>query len=190
MMTLLEMLSEAGITEEEAQEVMRREIAAARRPLAALSQEQADFLARHGGIESPTQTRDQKSKRLTLASLSNTTALAATSVSVKDAAQRMGLDPSRVHHRVGDRALYAYKLGARLRLPLWQFRDDGTPLPNLRAVLVALPSELHPLAVNGFMTTPNTDLEIGDEAVSPTQWLTAGGDADAVTALARDINVG
>jgi hypothetical protein len=188
-MTLVEMLEAVGVTEEEAQEVMREEIAAARRPVAALSAEQADFLALHGGIELPSRTRDQEGKVLGLASLENTAALVATSIPVKEAADRMGLDPSRVHHRIGDRALYAYKFGARLRLPLWQFQADWTPLPNLRAVLVALPPDLHPLAVNGFMASPNSDLEIDGESASPAHWLATGGDAQAVSALARDIYI-
>jgi hypothetical protein len=186
-MTLMEMLEAVGVTEEEARAVMREEIAAARRPVAALSAEQADFLARHGGIDSPTRTRDQEGKMLGLASFGNTAALVATSMPVKEAADQMGLDPSRVHHRIGDRALYAYKFGARLRLPLWQFQADGTPLPNLRAVLSALPPDLHPLAVNGFMTSPNSDLEIDGEPVSPAHWLATGGDAEAVSALVSDI---
>lgn len=189
MMTLLKMLQSVGITEEEAQEVMRHEIAAARRPLAALSQEQADFLARYGGVDSPTRTSDQESKHVALATLANTAAMAATSISVKAAAAWMGLDPSRIHHRIGDRALCAYKLGARLRLPLWQFQEDGTPLPNLRAILAALPSDLHPLAVNGFMLSQSTDLEIDDQPVSPVHWLTSGGNVGAVVALAKDIDV-
>ncbi|MDQ6783368.1 MAG: hypothetical protein M3063_07995 [Actinomycetota bacterium] len=188
-MTLLEMLNRVGITEEEAQEVMRQEITAARRPLAALSPEQADFLARHGGIVFPGRTRGEEGKAVVLASLANTTALAATSISVKEAAERMGVDPSRIHHRIGDRALYAYKFGPRLRLPLWQFQEDGTALPSLRAVLTASPSELHPLSVHGFMTHPNSDLEIGDEHVSPVHWLTAGGEVQAVVALVKDIDV-
>ncbi|MHB1711406.1 MAG: hypothetical protein ACYCV7_08390 [Acidimicrobiales bacterium] len=188
-MTLLEMLESVGVSEEDVQEVVRQEIAAARRPLAALSIEQADFLGRHGGIEAPGRTDANKAKMLALASIGNTAALAVTSISVKEAAARMGLDPSRVHHRIGDKALYGYKIGARLRLPLWQFDGDGTPLPNLRAVLSSLPSDLHPLAVDGFMDSPNADLEIGNVPVSPARWLAAGGAVGAVTALAHDIGV-
>jgi len=186
---LLEMLVSVGISEEEVHEVARQEIAAARRPLAALSVEQADFLGCHGGIDAPGRTDANKAKTLALASIGNTAALAATSISVKDAATRMGLDPSRVRHRIGDKALHAYKIGARLRLPLWQFGEDGAPLPNLRAVLSSLPPDLHPLAVNGFMDSPNADLEIGDVSVSPARWLAAGGAVGTVTALAHDIGV-
>ncbi len=188
-MSLVEMLESVGVSEEDAQEVVRQEIAAARTPLAALSAEQDEFLGRHGGVEAPGRTDAGRAKMLALSAVGNTAALAATSISVKDAAARMGLDPSRVHHRIGDRALYAYKIGSRLRLPLWQFDGDGTPLPNLRSVLSSLSPDLHPLAVDGFMGSPNADLVIGDVPVSPSHWLAAGGDARAVTALARDIGV-
>lgn len=71
-----------------------------------------------------------------------------------------GVDPRRA------RAPYGFKLGASLRLPLWQFNNDE-PIPGLRAVLAALPADLHPLEVAGVMTTPDPAPIVAGEAGHP-----------------------
>jgi hypothetical protein len=113
------------------------------------------------------------------------TALIASSLSVRDAAARLGVDPSRIRHRVGDRSLYAVKAGPRgsLRLPAFQFVESG-PLPGLATVLRALPAGRHPLAVWGFFSTPQPELELAGAAVPPRDWLSLGGDPDVVARLA------
>ena len=85
--------------------------------------------------------------------------------------------------------LYAFKTAHQLRLPGWQFHGDE-PLPGLRAVLAALAPGLHPLEVAGFMTTPEADLEVAEEAVSPRDWLVSGGKPAAVAHLASLIGAG
>lgn len=97
------------------------------------------------------------------------------SLSVEQAATLLTLDPSRVRHRVRDRALYAFKIGGGLRLPTWQFHRAGS-IPGLRTLLAALPTDLHPLEVAGFMTTADGGLAVDDEPISPREWLVSGGD--------------
>lgn len=109
-------------------------------------------------------------------------ALAATSLTVAEAAQRLGVTEGRVRHKIGRGDLYALPTGRR-RLPLWQFTPTGT-LPGLAAVVRALPADEHPLAVLAFMTTPQPELEVQGRAVTPEQWLLAGGDPEPVAALA------
>lgn len=105
--------------------------------------------------------------------------LIAESHSPADAAALLGISPSRLSHRIADGDVYQVQLGRDRYLPRWQFRDNK-PLPGLAAVLAALPDELHPLAVEGFMTTPDPDLD----GMSAVAWLTAGGDPHAVAAQA------
>jgi len=105
-----------------------------------------------------------------------------TSISVPQAAELLHVDASRIRHRLRDRALYGFKIGSSLRLPLWQF-DNGAPIPGLRAVLATLPAELHPLEVAGFMTTPDPELTITDQPTSPRDWLSHAGDVTVVCEL-------
>lgn len=80
--------------------------------------------------------------------------------------------------RQGD--LYvAGKHGRSFLFPTWQF-IDGKRVPHLRDVLRALPSDMHPLTVATFMTSPARELK----NMTPVQWLETGGDPRPVVDLA------
>jgi hypothetical protein len=98
------------------------------------------------------------------------------SLNVQEAADLLGVDPSRVRHRVSERSLLGYRSGHRLHLPKWQFQDDGKPLPHLRRILDIMPEGAHPATVTGFMTTRSDELD-GKTAV---EWLASGGQVDRV----------
>lgn len=106
---------------------------------------------------------------------------------MQHAATLLKLDPSRVRHRVRDRALYAFKIGGALRLQVWQFHGRN-PIPGLRTLLAALPTDLHPLEVAGFTTTPDGDLTVDDEPISPREWLVSGGDIRLVIELIEHLD--
>lgn len=110
------------------------------------------------------------------------TALVATSLTVGEAAGLLGVTEGRVRHKIGRGDLYALPTGRR-RLPRWQFTDDGA-LPGLPTVVRALPEREHPLGVLAFMTTPQPELELDGGAVTPVEWLRAGGDPTPVARLA------
>ncbi|MDP9183263.1 MAG: helix-turn-helix domain-containing protein [Actinomycetota bacterium] len=109
-------------------------------------------------------------------------ALAATSLTVAEAARLLGITEGRVRHKIGRGDLYALPSGRR-RLPAWQFTADGT-LPGLAQVVRALPQGEHPLGVLAFVTTPQPELELAGTPSTPEQWLRAGGDPGPVTELA------
>ena len=117
------------------------------------------------------------------------TVSAVASVGAAQAAVRMGVSASRVRHLVSDGGLRAIRTGRALALPLWQFDDAGHPLPGLRAILAATSAGEHPLAMQAFMTTPQLDLQGGDEKpMTPKAWLLSGGDPNAVAdLLASDV---
>lgn len=154
-----------------------------------LSSEQESILAEHGGMR-PSAARGPGSvPRASLRALSaNLAELTRTSLSVAQAAERLNVDASRVRHRLRDRALYGFRVGATIRLPLWQFGDEHRPIPGLRAVLAALPPDLHPLEIAGFATAADADLTIADQPVSPRDWLAGGGAVAAVCELASDLD--
>ncbi|WP_236796890.1 DNA-binding protein [Amycolatopsis sp. GM8] len=112
--------------------------------------------------------------------------LAESALSVADAARLLHIDPSRVRHRLGARRLAGWKAQSGWRLPAWQFTAGGV-LPNLDAVLAAVPVDEPALAVAAFMTSRQDDLVIAGDAVTPRQWLLAGGDPRPVAALASTL---
>jgi hypothetical protein len=124
------------------------------------------------------------------------TALVATGQSVREVAKRLRIDPSQVRRRLIQHTLYGLKLDDDWLLPAFQFTADGLPLPGVAIVFPRLPPNLHPVAVYRWFTLPDPDLRpqalhglaegdrAGDEALSPRDWLAAGGDPAVVAALA------
>lgn len=114
--------------------------------------------------------------------------LAAASWTVPEAADLLGVDASRIRHRISDRSLYAFKVGRQLRLPRWQFTGGVSPepLPGLRAVLAAV-GDVGPVELARFVATPQPDLDLAGTAVTPRDWLTAGQDPAAVRTILRDL---
>ncbi|WP_344677475.1 DNA-binding protein [Saccharopolyspora taberi] len=111
-----------------------------------------------------------------------------TALSVNQAAERIGVDSSRIRHRIGDRRLIGWKDRGGWRLPAWQFTDNDV-LPGLESVLAAMPIDQPALVLANFMATPQEDLELGDRAVSPREWLMAGGSPQQVADLAATIGM-
>ncbi|WP_007025356.1 MerR family transcriptional regulator [Saccharomonospora iraqiensis] len=109
--------------------------------------------------------------------------LAESALTVADAAVKLGVDDSRVRHRLKEHRLTGWKSQGGWRLPAWQFTADGV-LPGLDTVLRAVPGDQPALVVAAFMSTPQSDLVINGRQATPRQWLLAGGDPEPVAALA------
>jgi hypothetical protein len=107
-------------------------------------------------------------------------------LTVADAARTIGVDPSRVRHRLLAGRLSGWKDRGGWRLPAWQFTRSGV-LPGLEAVLGAIPDDQPPLVVAAFMTTPQRELRLDGEPVTPRQWLLASGDPEAVALQASTL---
>jgi hypothetical protein len=104
-------------------------------------------------------------------------------LTVGEAAETIGVDTSRIRHRLLARRLMGWKDRGGWRLPAWQFTDKGV-LPGLEIVLAALPTDQPALVVASFMTTPQEDLLARSRAITPSEWLQAGGDPQRVARLA------
>jgi excisionase family DNA binding protein len=107
--------------------------------------------------------------------------LAEGALSVNEAAKALGVDDSRIRHRLKEGRLTGWKDGG-WRLPAWQFAGSGV-LPGLEVVLKALPEDQPALVVAAFMSTPQPDLVINEHPATPRQWLLSGGDPDHVARL-------
>jgi len=118
-------------------------------------------------------------------------AVLASSLTVAQAASLLGIDASRVRHRLAERTLYGIREKSGWRIPAFQFSPSGL-VPGIDQVIPRLPSTLHPLAVIGWFTRPNPDLH--DDAdqmpISPLDWLQTGRDPEPVARLARSVGQG
>jgi hypothetical protein len=107
--------------------------------------------------------------------------LAESALTVGEAARKLGVDDSRIRHRLKEGRLTGWKAPG-WRLPAWQF-NGATVLPGLEVILKALPEDQPALMVAAFMSTPQPDLVIDERPATPRQWLIAGGNAEIAARL-------
>ncbi|HEU5034738.1 MAG TPA: DNA-binding protein [Mycobacteriales bacterium] len=193
MATVGDVLTRAGVAVSESE--FARLVAAALRdlgpapaddPAAALSAPEREALA---AVGADLQRRGRREADPRAAAAAGVAAVLADAVPVAAAAQRLGVDASRVRHRLADHQLFGVRRSDGWRLPSWQFGPDGLPLPGLERVLRALPADVHPVVATRFFLTPQPELVLGRTALSPRQWLAGGGDPAAVVALAAGLAV-
>ncbi len=115
-------------------------------------------------------------------------AILASSLTTDQAAKRLQVNASRVRQRLlaHPQELYGIRHENVWRLPAFQFRKKGL-VPNIDKVIARLPPRLDPVAVEGWFRRPNLDLEDGDSALSPVQWLAQGKSWQTVAELAEDL---
>lgn len=115
--------------------------------------------------------------------------------STKEAAEELGRDVTSITRAINASRYYGIKVAGALRLPLWQFMEQVeyqyvpgedavpdiryVPLPDLRDVVEAIAPSLHPSVVEGFMYTPQGDLD----GMTPRDWLAGGGRSADVAEL-------
>ena len=114
-------------------------------------------------------------------------ALIETSSTASEAAKMLNVTVSSILRRVREGRLLGVDYEGRKRLPRFQF-ENGRAIPGLGNVLAELPGGLNPLDVAQWFLSPNPDLEVGDEVLSPRDWLLSGWPVAAVVALARGWN--
>ena len=186
-MTRLATLAESRGLERDAfiswmEEALGGVAAGSKDPSRELSEAEREVLAEEGLGQEPTDDAP------VAASMSAYLNLVEEALPAARAAERMGVSASRVRQLLGARRLYGVKLGRDWRLPRWQFRTRGQGLvPGIEAVNAAFPTDFHPLSVEGILATPNPELELGGEPVSPLDWLRSGGAAETAARLAADL---
>lgn len=115
-------------------------------------------------------------------------ALLKSSLSTAEAAQRLGVDPSRIRQRLTSEppTLYGIRVSGGWVLPAFQFEGDDL-VPGIGEVVSRLDPELHPVSVFRWFTHPSPDLvaeELDGKALSPREWLRLGLPVQAVADLA------
>ncbi len=115
-------------------------------------------------------------------------ALTESSLSTRAAAERLEIPENRVRQMIARRTLYSILLDNRRYIPIFQFEQSGSLVPNITKVNTALSPDLHPVEVYAWYTEPDPDLFLGDDVdtcVSPLAWLRSGGAVMRLTMLAR-----
>ena len=171
-----------GLTPEEVDAELSRTPAAGATPISSAAM---GYLAAHGGEEARAALEP-----LDEAAVPHDRAVAAaqaledllqSSLTIEEAATSLGLSRSRISHRISSQSLYAFTIQGRRYLPRWQFRHGPggvvvDVLPGLARIVPAIPREMHPLAVEGFMTEPLEDLG----SASPVDYLCSYGVIEVV----------
>lgn len=127
--------------------------------------------------------------RVASSTMAKMAAILTDALSVGDVALRLGRTPARIRQMLNARepSLYGIKLSeGDWRIPRFQFVDDGPPA-NLQPVLAVLPRDVHPIEFYNWFTAPDPALQIGDESVSPRDWLATGGNPQPVAAEAAQL---
>jgi hypothetical protein len=131
---------------------------------------------------------DDAYARVTVETLGRIARLINTAYSASQVAELLGVNESRVRQRRGDRTLWAIQDRGGWVFPALQFEDEEGRRGQMRGldrVLPALPADLHPVSVAGFLTTPQPDLRVEGPPVSPLDWLRSGGDVRPVLGVAE-----
>lgn len=93
------------------------------------------------------------------------------SLSIAEAADRLGVTAARIRQRLGEGNLWAFSSGRNRLLPPGQFTATGA-VPHLEQVVPLLAKDLHPLTVEALLTRPQPSLTVEGRPVSIVQWLT------------------
>ncbi|MGB7963042.1 MAG: hypothetical protein WCF12_08830 [Propionicimonas sp.] len=156
---------------------------------APLSASETEFLRAHGGPRA-SEVLDQwdpaaEDVAQARAAVRRVAAAAQATMSIAEAALLLGVDRSRISHRLAQGSLWAFSVGRTRRIPRWQFTTDGRLLPGLAVVVASIPDGLAPRSVEAFITTPQPELD----GRTPAVHLADGGDPRPVAGLLADLGV-
>lgn len=158
----------------------------AQRPWAAsLTAEEARLLDNAGLVEDP-----EAYTRIATDVIAHMARLISTAYTSAEVASGLAVKESSIRRRRLARTLWAVDLNQEWVYPAEQFtletvhgRRTLKQVRGLEQVLPALPTDLHPTAVAGFLQTPQQELRIDNRPCSVRDWLRSGGSVDPVLRL-------
>ena len=147
-----------------------------------LTAPEVHYLERYGGV-----TDDRRALvKSRVAAAVREDSVERDSLTVDQAAVRMGISASRVRHRLKEGSVYAYPSrgrGVGRKIPYWQFQGPE-PVPHLAAVLTSLPERFRPSDIRAFALSAEVDDPDNGVRVPLLDWLRDGGDPQIAVALA------
>jgi hypothetical protein len=158
----------------------------AQRPWAAtLTAEEARLLDDAGFVEDP-----KAHTAIATDVITHMARLISTAYTPAEVASGVGVKESRIRQRRLARTLWAVDINRAWVYPAVQFDLDTVngrrtlkQVRGLEQILPALPTDLHPTAVAGFLLTPQQELRIDNRPCTVRDWLHSGGTVDAVLRL-------
>jgi excisionase family DNA binding protein len=177
-----------GLTEQDVVTALEAALSAAHDDgTAPLTDAEVAYLREHGGPGVPAALGDGNPAGLRRvsaeAAVDRVAEAVSGSFSLEEAAQLLGVDRTRVSHRLRAGTLWSFTLGRHRRIPRWQLLSNGSVLPGLAVLVPAIPSGIEPATVAAFMSAPQQDL--GDQ--TPSRFLAGGGDPRVVAELVADL---
>lgn len=148
-----------------------------------LTTEEADLLDQAGFTEDPDAYASVAADVLAHIGL-----LINTAVTTDEVARAHGVNESRIRQRRLEGSLWAIDDNGRWLFPVMQFEEEPKTgarrqIRGLDQVFRALPRDLHPVAVAGFLRTRSPNLSLAHRPLSPLEWLSSGGDVEPVLRL-------
>jgi len=158
----------------------------AQRPWAAsLTAEEARLLDDAGLVEDP-----EAYTEIATDVIAHMAWLISTAYTSAEVASGLGVKESWIRRRRLARTLWAVDVHRAWVYPAVQFDLDTVngrrtlkQVRGLERVLPALPTDLHPTAVAGFLLTPQQELRIDNRSCAVRDWLQSGGAVDPVLRL-------
>jgi hypothetical protein len=153
---------------------------------ASLSTTELEFLRKHArpnetAVIDAWSANDERQDRAHTALRQLTNAISE-SVSIKEAAEILDVDRSRISRRITGNALWAFDLRGNRRIPRWQFLEREL-LPGLDVIVPAIPRDATRALLDAFMHTPQPDFN--DR--TPIEYLAAGGDPTMLAGFIEDL---
>ncbi|MDI9916845.1 hypothetical protein [Rhodococcus sp. IEGM 1379] len=108
------------------------------------------------------------------------------SLSIPEAAERLGVTPARIRQILAEHKLWAFTSGRNRLLPPAQFTSAGQ-VPHLDQIVSLLEVDMHPLSVQALLTTPQQSLIVEGEPVSIVAWLTGCAGTEDDISQAADV---
>jgi hypothetical protein len=151
---------------------------------AVLTEDEARLLDEAGFVEDPTAFVDAAADIV-----AHTALLINTAYTGPEVAALLGINESRVRQRRLARKLWVIERDGTWVYPTIQFefnQQTGKPdkqVRGLEQVFGAVPTDLHPTAVAGFLRAPQTELQVEGRPLSVLEWLRSGGPVEPVLQL-------
>ena len=174
---------QVGISEAEILDELAAAFSTLAGPLV-LSESEVEFLRTHTGMRSEIDDWSPAAERAQRESTAvrELGVMLATSANVKEVAEILGVDRSRISRRISGQSLWSFPVQGARRIPRWQIIDGGV-LPGLDVVVPAIPRGMRPVTLARFMHTPQPDF--GDR--TPIEFLAGGGDPQLVADFVADL---
>lgn len=119
--------------------------------------------------------------QLSIETIANMAGLVKSAYTVDEVASGLSVDAAQIEQRRQARSLWAIDDNGSWRYPKMQFdvvessgRSRLNVVRSLDQVLRALPTDVHPLAVAGFLLTPQSELAINGRPSAVRDWLGSG----------------